>query len=97
MVQYGQIDIFVADPRPVLLIKICHIGGVSMMQSAGNPYKPKLLLHKEVDFLSTIIKPVIFSSTLIAVSVDDIISKPVTVKVDGRTYLIDQPNVYEHH
>ena len=63
-----------------------------MMQSAENPDKPKLLLHK-VDFL----KPVIFSSTLIAVSVDDIISKPVTVKVDGRTYLIDQPNVYEHH
>ena len=76
---------------------MCHIGSVSMMESAGNACNPKLCIHKEVDFLSTIIKPVIFSSNLIAVNVDDIVGKPVMVKGDRATYLIDQPNVYEHH
>jgi len=67
------------------------------MQSARNTRNTKLDLHKDVDFLSTIIKPIIFSSTLIAVSINDIVSKPVMSKVDSTTYLIDQPYVFEHH
>ena len=95
---YGQINLFVFDPTPVALIKMYHIESVSMMQSAGNPCKPRLRIHKEADFLSTIIKPVTFGpSTLTAVSIDDIVGKPVIVKVDRATYLINQPNVYEHH
>ena len=95
---YGQIDLFVADPRPVALIKLYCIESISIMQSAGHPCRSKLCIHKETDFLSTIINPVTFASShLIAVSVENITGKPVTVKMDETTYLINQPNVYEHH
>jgi len=67
------------------------------MQSTGNPRNPKLDMYKDIDFLSNIIKPVMFSSTLIAVSINDIVGKPVMIKVDSTIYLIDQPNVFEHH
>jgi len=93
-IKYSQISFFVADPRLVALIKMCHIDTVSLMQSARNPSNTKPDQHKDIDFLSTITQPVIFSSTFIAVSINDIIGKPVMIKVDSTTYLIDQP---EHH
>jgi len=68
-----------------------------MMQLAGNPCYPVLHVQK-ADFLSTTIKPITLTSTaLIAVSIDDIIGKPITVKVETETYLINQPNIYEPH
>ena len=60
-----------------------HVESVSVMQSAGNPCKPKLCILRDIDILSTIIKPVTFEPyALIAVSV---VSKSVTVNVDGTT------------
>jgi len=96
-IKYGQINLFVADPRPIALIKMCHIHTVSLMQSAGNPRNSKLDMHKDVDYLSNIINPVTFSSILIAVSINDIVGKPVMIRVDSIIYFIDQPNVFEHH
>jgi len=95
-IYYGQIILFVIDPRPVAFVKMCHIESISMMQSAGDPCKLNLCLH--VDLLSNIIKPVKFDrSTLIAVRIEDITGKPVIVEIDAATYLIDQPNVTERH
>ena len=76
---------------------MCHIHTVSLMQSAGNPRNSKLDMHKDVDYLSNIINPVTFSSTLIAVSINDIVGKPVMIRVDSIIYLIVQPIVFEHH
>lgn len=99
MVKYGQINLFVGGTSPVALVTAFCSSDTSLMASAGNPYRPQLLTYKRVDLLSIFITPGTFNctDTLEAISIEKIIDKPVIGNLGVNTYIIKQPNTYEHH
>ena len=99
IIGYGQIEFFIPKPVPQALINVFSIDEVSMMASSGNPCRPQLIVYKEVDYISTFVKPISIStiSNLHLVSITDIIGKPVRIKTSTRHYFIHQPNYDEHH
>ena len=96
---YGQVQFFVSEPIPQVLVNVLNVDGSSMMSNSGNPCRPRLLVYKEVNFIGTFFKSIIRSTTsnLRAINICDIVGKPVVVETTTKKYLIHQPNPYEHH
>ena len=98
-IYFGQIELFTTCPRPHAFVRpLCPLG-TSMLTQAGHPCRSSLAIYQRIDLLSTYIVPVLSttSSPLIAVSVDCIISKIVTVSVLDKHYCVVQPNNIERH
>ena len=99
-ISFGQIELFTTCPRPHAFVRpICPLG-VSMLTQAGHPCRSSLAIYQQIDLLSAYIVPVNLStncSPLIAVSIDCIISKVVTVSVLDKHYCVVQPNNVERH
>ena len=59
---YGQIEFFIAKPVPQALVNVFN-DAICMMANSGNPSRPQLITYKEIDYVSTIAKPIISSTS----------------------------------
>lgn len=99
-IHFGQIELFACIPKPYALLRELNPLDTTIINQAGHPCRTSLLHYQEADLLSMYIVPVTIQtehSPLIAVSVDNIVSKLVLVSVSNRHYSIVQPNNFERH
>lgn len=96
---FGRIVLFVNSPSPQVLIREFHQPSQSLLQQAGPPCRPTLAIYKEVDILNSFITTIQENSAspLLAIPITDILRKLVFVKNQACTYVIKQPNHFEHH
>lgn len=96
---YGKIELFVALPTTVALVRQLKPSGGSIMSKAGNPCRSQLAVYQQVDLLNSYIVPVTISSSsqLIAIPIDCIISKVIIISTSGNHYCVIQPNKTERH
>lgn len=94
---FGRIVIFVNTP-PRALIREFHQPSQSLLKQAGPLCRPTLAVYKEVDMLNSFITIVeeIHSTPLLSVPITAIQSKVTFVKNHVSTYVIKQPNQFEH-
>lgn len=96
---FGRIVLFVNTPSPQALVRELHQPSQSLLKQAGPPCRPALAMYKDIDLLNSYITVVeeTLSNPLLAVPLVNIQRKMFFVKSDISTYVIKQPNHYEHH
>lgn len=60
---YGHIIFFVVKPVAKVLVNVINIDTSSLMETSGNPCRAQLVMYKDIDFISTFIKPINNSAT----------------------------------
>ena len=95
---FGRITLFVNSTSPLALVREFRQPSQSMLQQAGPPCRARLAAYKEYDLLSSFITVVDESciTPLLAIPIKFIQSK-VVVKNQVCTYIVKQPNQFEHH
>jgi len=97
-IYFGRIDAFLLDPYPLALLHCYETSSESLMKISGHCCRAVLEPHKEVDLLSSFITiPGEGSPDLIAVNLDNIVSKAVHIQANNKEFLILQPNNFECH
>ena len=98
-IHFGAIELFVFSSAPCALIRKIHIAQTSLLNLAGYPSRPSLLAYRQVDLLSHHIAPVDLSVTtpLVAVPLENVLSKVVFVNAFDLSCCIMQPNTIERH
>ena len=98
-IHFGAIELFVFSSTPCALIRKIHIAQTSLLNLAGYPSRPSLLAYRQVDLLRHHIAPVDLSVTtpLVAVPLENVLSKVVFVNAFGLSCCIMQPNTIERH
>lgn len=96
---FGRLVLFVNTPSPQALVREFHQPPQSLLKQAGPPCRPALAMYKDVDLLNSFITVVeeVHSTPLLAIPIVAIQGKMVFVKNEVSTYVIKQPNQYEHH
>lgn len=96
---FGRIMLFVNTNTTLALVREFVQPRQSLLQQAGPPCRTTLALYKEVDLLSSFIAIVEerCDTPLLTVPVTSIQGKVVIVKNQDTTYVIKQPNHFEHH
>ena len=94
---FGRIVLFVNTPSPQAIVWELNQPSQSLLKQAGPPCRPALAMYKDTDLLNSYITVVeeTPSNPLLAIPLVDIQTK--LVKSDVSTYVIKQPNHYEHH
>lgn len=97
--RFGRVIVFVNMSSPQALVRTFHQPPQSLLKQAGPPCRPTLAVYKDVDLLNSFITVVEESAAtpLLAVPIKDIQGKVVLVKNEVSTYVIKQPNHFEHH
>lgn len=96
---FGRILLFINTPSPQVIVKEFYQPSQSLLKQAGPPCRPVLAMYKDIDLLNSYITVVeeTPSNPLLAIPLLDIKEKMVFVKSEISTYVIKQPNRYEHH
>ena len=96
-IQVGEIVMFIMLSYPVALVNKFHQNAESLFNKAGPPCRPSLLPYKEANLLGKYIMQIDrSSSSLLTVKLQDILGKAVLVQCDTGTYVVFQPNNFEH-
>ena len=83
--------------HPVALVNKFHQNAESLFNKAGPPCRPSLLPYKEANLLGKYIMQIDrSSSSLLTVKLQDILGKTVLVQCDTGTFVVFQPNNFEH-
>ena len=99
-IHLGRIEVFTTTPEPCALLRELYPLETTLINQGGHPCRVSLKHYQEADLLSSFIIPVNLSvvhSPLIAVPVDNIISKLVLISVSDSHYCVVQPNNMERH
>lgn len=97
--RFGRIMAFVKTSPPQALIRPFLQSSQTLLTQAGPPCRPSLALYKDVDLLNSFISIVeeVSTAPLVAVPVDNIQRKVILVKNELTSYVVKQPNNFEHH
>ena len=93
---FGRIALFVNMPTPQALVRKFHRPSQSLLKQAGPPCQPVLAVYK-VDLLNSFFYHCRCTTPLLVVPTTAIQGKVTLVKNESSTYVIKQPNQYEHY
>lgn len=95
---FGRIMVFVNMSPPQAHIRP-FLPSTQTLTRAGPPCRPSLALYKEGDLLNSFILIVeeVSTAPLVAVPVNNIQGKVIVVKNELTSYVVKQPNNFEHH
>ena len=96
---FGRIMLFVNTTSPLALVREFHQPSQSLLQQAGPPCRATLAVYKDYDLLSSFVTVVeeTCTASLLAIPIKSIQGKVVIVKNRVCTYMVKQPNQFEHH